>query len=53
MDTILLENPVKYSWSIMIKFERNENMEAFMYFLKDLRRKANLSLVNINFNIEK
>ena len=43
----MIENPVKYEWTIMLKFERKDYMEGFLYFLKDLRRRANLSLVSI------
>jgi hypothetical protein len=42
----MIENNSQYKWKIMLKFPRKESMEAFLYFLKDLRRKANFRLVS-------
>jgi hypothetical protein len=47
IETNLFENLNKYDWSIMLKFETKKLMETFVYLLKDLRRKANLSIVHL------
>jgi len=49
----LIENIPNYKWSMKMSFPCKEMMDNFLYFLKDLRRRAYLKLVSIFIYIEK
>ena len=45
IDLSTIENNKNYSWILMLKFETKKEMTAFLYFLTDFRRRANLNHV--------